>query len=242
MHPSPLLAVAASPTAWQQQPCPRWDTHVPPAGSQGCRQMSPSRPPAPVCPDGPGHGQLPSPCRGPPISTGGVSAPFAPSLGDLSPVPVEDVGHKASVGWAQGDNAARVASPLPCAPGSPPVPQCPPLWHQSPRSQSFLPSPFGPAFIFSPWLLSAFLGGSSQGRESICPCLQPPSQGTQPFLSLFPPPMQPGRGVAGGKQGCWSRLGGGGWISPVKLSQRRLLKAAEKEGWVGTAQGPGGCP
>lgn len=31
-------------------------------------------------------------------------------------------------------------------------------------------------------------------------------------------------------------------LNQVKLSQRRLFKAAEKEGWVGTAQGPRGLP
>lgn len=237
----PFLAVAVSLAVRQQQPWPRWDTRDP--GTQPGLQADvphPGRQPW-LCPDGPGGGQLPSPYPGlPHLTPGGLSSLCSFPWG-LVPCPSGGRGAQSFSGAgrvARGDNAARVASP---APGSPPVPWCPALWHQSPRSQSFLPSPFRPVLFLAPGCFLPLGVFSGQGERLPLPATPPPPSPACPRGGIRPN-AELGRGAARGGQGCWGRLGGGGWISDVKLSQRRLLKAAEKEGWVGTAQGPGGCP
>lgn len=226
-------AVAAAAVAPLGYPGPR---HT----ARAAGRRSPSWLTALACPDGPGRGQLPSPYLGlPHLTRGGLSSLCSFPWG-LVPCPSGGRGAQSFSGAgrvARGDNGARVASP---APESPPVPWCPALWHQSPRSQSFLPSPLRPALFLAPGCFLPLGVFSGQGEHLPLPATAPPSPacprgGSRPSAEL-------GRGAAQGGQGCWGRLGGGGWISDVKLSQRRLLKAAEKEGWVGTTQGPGGCP
>lgn len=124
-----------------------------------------------------------------PGSRDGCSGTGHPRLSPSCPIPPgtpapSRVG--SGVGWHKVTLSPRLSRGAP-------VP-----WHQSPRSQSPVPSPLGPAVFLA--------------------------LGCRPISGVSPGQREP-RGASRARQGCWSSLGGGGWISPVKLPGRRLLKA-----------------
>ena len=199
------------------------------AGVQGCLPAPPrsSRVPRSVaaaavapwghpCPRHPARAAGRRPCphghRQPPSPCQG--SPIPPR-GSRLPLPLLGGGLVPCPGTGRrAQSLGRVAQEDNAARVVPAVPRCPARWHPSP--QSFLPSPLRPALFLAPGF---FLP-----------------------LGVFPGQGEGAAAPRGAGQGCWSRLGRGGWISHGKLSRRRLGKAAEKEGRVGTARGPGGCP